>query len=425
MKNQRFLAGGLAVAMALFLSVPGFSQAWEEYADQPPWYVSLNGGAMLFEGDEATENGFYGALKLGYDYSPRWTFEGVFNYVPNLKARDVYDHDQGYPVRRSGLGADSCSAYGVAVDALYHMFFLDNRHWDPYLIAGLGLMHFTEERQFRNRTDITLRYGAGLAYHINEAWSVRADAIGILTADHTEFNLMPSIGVSWRWGAKAPPRKFVVSGGGLDSDGDGLTDEEELKLGTDPFNPDTDGDGLTDYEEVRIYFTDPLNPDTDYDGLSDGDEVHIYKTNPLKYDTDGGGVGDGHEVLVDGTNPLDPSDDLILHTLNIEFETDKAIIPAQYFKDLDVIGKTLLRETGSTARIEGHADRRKSSAAGYNVKLSERRARAVAQYLNEKWGVAVDRMDPVGYGFSWPKAANDPVAGNKLNRRVEIYIRNP
>ncbi len=425
MKNRRIFTGGLMMVAALFMAVPGSYASWEDYADQPPWYVSLNGGAMIFEGDEAVKDGFYGSLRLGYDYSPRWTFEGVFNYIPNLKANVVYNYETGYPEPRAGLAADSTAAYGFAVDALYHMFFLDNRHWDPYLIGGIGLLHFDEEREFRSKTDITFRYGAGLAYHINEAWSVRADAIGVLTAEHTEFNLMPSIGVSWRWGAKAPPRKFVASGGGLDSDGDGLTDEEEAKLGTDPFNPDTDGDGLTDYEEVRIYFTDPLNWDTDYDSLSDGDEVHVHKTDPLKYDTDGGGVGDGHEVLVDGTNPLDPADDLILHTLDIEFDTDKAIIPAEYFKDLDIIGKTLVREPESTARVEGHADRRKSSNEGYNMKLSERRARAVAQYLHDKWGIASERMDPVGYGFSWPKGPNDPVEGNKINRRVEIYIRNP
>lgn len=61
--------------------------------------------------------------------------------------------------------------------------------------------------------------------------------------------------------------------GVLDSDGDGLSDEVERMLGTDPFNPDTDNDGLTDYEEVCIYGTDPLNPDTDGDGYLDGEEV--------------------------------------------------------------------------------------------------------------------------------------------------------
>jgi outer membrane protein OmpA-like peptidoglycan-associated protein len=96
----------------------------------------------------------------------------------------------------------------------------------------------------------------------------------------------------------------------LDSDGDGLTDLEEIMIyHTDPFNPDTDGDGLTDGEEVKIYGTNPNNPDTDGDGLSDGDEVHKYHTNPLLADTDGDGISDGDEVLKYHTDPLNKDTD--------------------------------------------------------------------------------------------------------------------
>ena len=37
----------------------------------------------------------------------------------------------------------------------------------------------------------------------------------------------------------------------LDSDQDGLTDQEEQMIGTDPFKADTDGDGYSDGKEVR------------------------------------------------------------------------------------------------------------------------------------------------------------------------------
>ena len=143
--------------------------------------------------------------------------------------------------------------------------------------------------------------------------------------------------------------------GAQDSDGDGLSDEEEAELGTDPNNPDTDGDGLSDGDEVNTHGTDPKDSDTDddglsdgdevnthgtdpndsdtdddglsdgdevntystdprwedsdYDGLSDGDEVNIHGTDPNDSDTDGGGRSDGFEVLLDGTDPLDPNDD--------------------------------------------------------------------------------------------------------------------
>ena len=58
-----------------------------------------------------------------------------------------------------------------------------------------------------------------------------------------------------------------------DSDGDGLTDYEELwQYGTNPYEKDTDGDGLTDGEEVERGSS-PLKLDTDGDGLSDLDEM--------------------------------------------------------------------------------------------------------------------------------------------------------
>jgi len=69
------------------------------------------------------------------------------------------------------------------------------------------------------------------------------------------------------------PSTGEVTTQAIDSDQDGLTDEEEKSLGTNPNSPDSDNDGLFDREEVKVYGTDPLNPDTDGDGYKDGDEV--------------------------------------------------------------------------------------------------------------------------------------------------------
>lgn len=59
----------------------------------------------------------------------------------------------------------------------------------------------------------------------------------------------------------------------VDSDRDGLVDDEEMTLGTSPRSADTDSDGLSDKDEVKAWGTNPLNPDTDGDGYKDGDEV--------------------------------------------------------------------------------------------------------------------------------------------------------
>jgi hypothetical protein len=54
-----------------------------------------------------------------------------------------------------------------------------------------------------------------------------------------------------------------------DSDNDGITDGEELRLNIDPASPDTDKDGLSDSEECTLG-TNLSNPDTDGDGICDG-----------------------------------------------------------------------------------------------------------------------------------------------------------
>ena len=59
----------------------------------------------------------------------------------------------------------------------------------------------------------------------------------------------------------------------VDTDNDGLTDQEETAAGTNAQVSDTDADGLSDYEEITLWKTNPLNPDTDGDGFSDGQEV--------------------------------------------------------------------------------------------------------------------------------------------------------
>ncbi|MCP3905783.1 MAG: hypothetical protein GY715_19320 [Planctomycetes bacterium] len=65
---------------------------------------------------------------------------------------------------------------------------------------------------------------------------------------------------------------------GQDSDGDGLTDAEELALAAgsgcpDPGNADSDGDTINDGDEVNTHLTDPCNADTDGDGLADDWEL--------------------------------------------------------------------------------------------------------------------------------------------------------
>ncbi|HEX8609965.1 MAG TPA: Ig-like domain-containing protein [Telluria sp.] len=98
---------------------------------------------------------------------------------------------------------------------------------------------------------------------------------------------------------------------GVDRDGDGVPDADELRLGMDPANPadamlDLDHDGLTARDEF-LAGTDPRQADSDGDGLGDGAEVRCARaacSSALLADTDGDGIRDGTEIAT-GSDPAD------------------------------------------------------------------------------------------------------------------------
>lgn len=187
--------------------------------------------------------------------------------------------------------------------------------WKPYLLGGLGYSLFEIKTvpelappdYTKSGGAFTLIGGFGIEKVLSENLSLDlhlsgnhslSDKLEPELDDQNDGNWNLVLGVIFRL-----PR------GDADSDGDGLTNDEEKKLGTDSKNPDSDGDGLTDGQEVNKYKTDPLNSDTDGDGLKDGAEVKDYETDPLKKDTDGDGLSDGQEILSTKTDPLKPDTD--------------------------------------------------------------------------------------------------------------------
>ncbi len=410
------------ITSSVCLLMAGTVCAADEFADAPRWYVSPGVGMMFFEGNQPADEGLNLVLRLGYDLSEHWTAEGGVSWAPNITSNGRDGADDA-PGGDSGIGAQSVR--GVFMDGLYH--FSRYERVDPYLAGGFGYLRanskaFCEGDEY---SAVGPRVGVGVMYHLTDRWSLRADARAFMALDQTcEFIYTADAGVAYRFGGKGGGGGTVAPAPDLpkDSDGDGLTDDEELKLGTDPFKKDTDGDGLTDGDEVKVHKTNPLNPDTDFDGLKDGEEVLTYKTSPLDRDTDKGGVADGHEVIEDKTNPLDPSDDLMLFEVYIQFDYDTTVIKPEYFAELDHVTRVLARNPQATAVVEGHADRRYRSSEKYNQELSEKRAQAVAAYIAGK-GVTAERLSAVGYGYMRPKVQSDLVAGNPENRRVEIYIR--
>jgi OOP family OmpA-OmpF porin len=114
--------------------------------------------------------------------------------------------------------------------------------------------------------------------------------------------------------------------------------------------------------------------------------------------------------------------DRISLSADVLFDFDKAEIKPEFTAEIDAAAELLLANPDVTVRIDGHTD--SIGTEEYNQGLSERRAEAVAAYL-EAAGVSRDRMTVAGFGETQPVASNDTAEGRALNRRVEIDLIDP
>ena len=106
--------------------------------------------------------------------------------------------------------------------------------------------------------------------------------------------------------------------------------------------------------------------------------------------------------------------------IDINFDTNKSDVKAQYHAELKKLADFLKEFPKATGTIEGHTDSVGHLAA--NMKLSQRRADSVRSYLIEKFGIAADRIQAKGYGPTKPLADNGTAAGRTKNRRIESHF---
>lgn len=222
----------------------------------------------------------------------------------------------------------------------------------PFIFGGVGMMNFEPKAGNTGRgdlpnnlfgayekTQISFPVGAGFELYITESFVLNGKATYRFTqTDYlddiaTDANNIPlqvaNTFVNPTPGATAQQNDAFFVGsmgfsyyvfGDVDYDNDGLSNNEEDRIGTDKNNFDTDGDGLPDGYEVRglrnlaeglpetSFRTDPLKQDTDGDGLNDKAELVVHNTNPIAADTDIDGLKDGDEIAK-GTKPTVPDTD--------------------------------------------------------------------------------------------------------------------
>jgi OOP family OmpA-OmpF porin len=378
---------GLLLA-ALLLAAPAFAGQKEGKVTLSPML-----GGIVFEGDQKVDDDVAYSLGIGYNLTRAFALEAVV-----AGANSEYE---------SGAGGGDADLTTLRLDALYH--FMPESALVPYVAAGVGHYSLDSDSEF------LVDYGVGLLWYFADNVALRGDVRHLMTTNESnlDHNLLYTAGLKFQFAEPPKPAAPAPPPPPKDSDGDGVVDDLDkcpgtpkgVKVDANGCPLDTDGDGVPDYLD-KCPGT-PKGAPVDKVGCpldSDGDGVFDYLDKC---------PGTPKGILVDETGC-----ELKL-TLHINFDFDKADIKPEFRPELDKAA-AFIREHANVPYIllAGHTDSKGDD--DYNLKLSERRAQAVRQYLIDNYGIDGARLKARGYGESQPVASNDTEEGRYQNRRTEL-----
>ncbi|MCX6666372.1 MAG: hypothetical protein NT038_10030 [Euryarchaeota archaeon] len=254
---------------------------WDSTGISVPHHVTPQPGKVIVESDIPVATG---------DYSIHWTTD--------------FDNDGSKMQVSTSTSTQRLMFVGVHNN--YSLYTYGNTYYQnlnvhihlyvtaPNVFFLRGHMQGYMDTAYWDSNPITVRGPGGNISYNNSEYCYFMGTLGSGSHEITlNFQTTTSPGVfqigtssqGWSWGTG-------------DSDGDGLTDSEEMfTYGTKPWLKDTDGDRLTDYQEVKTYFTDPCgqtkyavlilgSDDWDSNPTDDRNQYHGSASNPDMYTFD-------------------------------------------------------------------------------------------------------------------------------------------
>lgn len=391
-------AGALAM---LWIGASAAAVAESNSPSKGQFYISP--GAIAYEGPNSSTLGHDGidvgaALILGYSFTERWAAELMVGRVESDFDNIFGDSEDDVDVRW--------------VDLMYK---LDARDaWQPFVLFGAGRTEYAFDGARPDAKDNQFNAGFGVFRQLTEHIALRADLRA--TTSNKAGKLMPFafVGITGFLGEGSGPAVPV------DSDGDGVPNDKDQCPTTPPGRVvdangcelDSDGDGVVDGDDQcpdtpagQAVDASGCPPDSDGDGVPDYMDECPDSEAGAKVDDKGCYIELEEEVTID---------------MSIEFATDKADIRSDHLAEIDRAVRFLKQYPTTNAVIEGHTD--SDGAASYNQGLSERRAKAVYDYLINEAGIRAGRLSWAGFGESQPIATNDTAEGKQRNRRVTAVV---
>lgn len=350
----------LTVAIALFAA----AQAATAADETGKWYITPQGGYLWTDHDRDVDDDYYYGLGIGKHLSPEWSLE--------LNAVDGdYDAD---------VGGGELGITAYSLDAL--RVFRRAERVSPFISIGAG--YISDDANPGPSEESWLgQIGAGLLI------DVASNA-----ADTFVFQLRPEVKARWDFINVGNVDHFVDYSAGLGF---------QFAFGSPRRAPAPEPTPAPAAAPQPPPPPPPPPPpqDTDKDGVLDPQDRC---------------PGTPPGVAVDAVGC--PRKDAV--TLKgVGFEYNSATLTSDSRPVLDDAAADLKKYPRLKVELQGHTDSRGSDQ--YNLKLSQRRAEAVRDYLLNQ-GVSSNQLSAKGYGETQPKASNDDDAGRAENRRVDMQV---
>ncbi|WP_136515640.1 OmpA family protein [Geomonas edaphica] len=387
-------------------------------------------GGFTFIGKEHLETMPVYGLRAGY------------NFTKSIGLEAVFDYGSTEGKKYSGIG-DGVDVFNYHLDALYH--FMPDSQFVPYVAAGFGGQSRKYPGPAGDVDRTAFNYGLGAKYFLSDAMALRGDVRHLVLRDDGEdfHNLEYTVGMDFIFGgvkeapapvaapvpAPAPAPVVVPPPPAAPTDRLTISPASVTKgeMATLSWNSENATKCVIEpgIGPVPVSGTMTVTPDStvSYSLVCDGAggtakslaKVDVVAPPPAPVPAP---VVVPPPVVAPAPEPAKLCKPTVI---NIHFDTNKSDIKPQYHDELKALADFLKEFPKAKGTIEGHTDNVGDKAA--NMKLSQRRAESVRNYLIKNFDIAPDRVKAVGYGPTKPAASNKSAAGKQQNRRIESNFR--
>ena len=348
-------------------------------------------------------------FRLGYNLTDNWAVEGVIDALTTKKDN-----------------AGNVQMFRYGGDLVYN--FLPQGSLVPFLAVGVGGTDFNNSTLPKG-SRIEFNYGGGLKWFLHDNFALRADVRGLnYTYGKIYTNVEYTLGMHIPIGVPkpapkpvepvveppkpAPPAPLVSLSASPDSIEKGKTTtltwssqnatECDIQPGIGPVPPQ--GSKVVTPSDTTSYTITCKG-----EGGSANGAARVGVTVPPPPPAPEPQAA-AQKATAAGTRI----------TLDIEFDTGKWNIKKKYDSELQKVGDVLNQEKNLKGIIEGHTD----TVGGHamNMRLSQRRADSVKNYIIKNFKIDKKRLTAKGFGPDRPIADNKTAEGRQKNRRVDAVF---